>query len=134
MKKYSYQREVILSELRSVSTHPTATAIYDMVRAKIPNISLGTVYRNLSMLSDYGIILKITAGDGIERFDGNPNPHYHFCCHECGSVSDLDLPPFQELDLKVQKLSGNIVQKHSLIFYGICSDCLHEKEVNKNAV
>jgi len=123
MRKYSYQREAIITELSSVTSHPTASEIYEMVRKRIPNISLGTVYRNLSQLSEDGQILRITTGEGTERFDATVSDHYHFCCDGCGCVSDLNLPPLDELNSMVENSSGAKVARHSLIFYGVCPTC-----------
>ena len=124
MRKFSQQRAAIIEELSSVTSHPTASEIYNMVRRRIPNISLGTVYRNLSMLADDGAILRITTGEGTERFDADTSDHYHFCCSSCGRVSDLALPFCGELNRSVEELTGAHVQRHSLIFYGECADCV----------
>lgn len=122
MKKYSRQRETILAELSSVVTHPTASEVYDMVRLKLPNISLGTVYRNLSVLSEGGVVQRITTGDGSERFDANPNNHYHFCCTKCGSVSDVDMP-VMDINAKAEMATGCKIFRHSLVLYGHCAEC-----------
>ena len=80
--KYSRQREAIKSYLASTTSHPTADTVYMHVRKEFPNISLGTVYRNLNLLTDLGEAVKITTPDGADRFDGNTNPHYHFWLSE----------------------------------------------------
>ena len=91
MKNYSRQREAILSVLRSTDTHPTANWIYTKVRETIPNISLGTVYRNLLDLSNSGEIICIDVGDGSLHYDGDIFPHLHLCCKNCNSVTDAKL-------------------------------------------
>ena len=91
MKNYSRQREAIINVLRSTDTHPTAGWIYEKVREEIPNISLGTVYRNLSALSEAGEILSINVGDGYEHFDGDISPHLHLYCRECEKIFDQRL-------------------------------------------
>jgi Fur family peroxide stress response transcriptional regulator len=116
------QREMILKVLRSTDTHPTADWIYQQVRESLPNISLGTVYRNLRTLVENGEILELSYGSTFSRFDGNPENHYHFTCEKCGNVYDLDLPVRKELDEAVEKL-GMKVQSHRLEFYGICHNC-----------
>ena len=126
MKKYSHQREAIREALMSVKTHPTAAEIYDMVREHIPNISLGTVYRNLSMLAAEGEILRISTGEGTERYDATTASHCHFVCSQCGGVSDLDLPS-DDLDRMAEMASGSSVERHSLIFYGTCAECISER-------
>ncbi len=70
--------------MHSTDTHPTASAVYNEVRKVIPNISLGTVYRNLAALSEEGVILSLSVGDGYEHFDGNSAPHAHLHCKRCG--------------------------------------------------
>ena len=90
MIKRSRQREAIRQCLTGRYDHPTAETVYMSIKDEFPNISLGTVYRNLSLLSDLGEIQKITVSGGPDRFDGNPAPHYHFSCRECGCVMDLD--------------------------------------------
>ncbi len=82
MKNYSRQREAILQVLRSTDTHPSASAVHNEVRKLIPNISLGTVYRNLAALAEDGVCLP-SVGDGYEHFDGNASPHAHLHCKQC---------------------------------------------------
>jgi len=83
------QRNRILEVLRSTDTHPTASRVYDEVRDLIPNISLGTVYRNLSVLESQGYIQKISCSDAEDRYDATVEPHIHYYCTSCGSVSDV---------------------------------------------
>lgn len=123
-RRYSRQRECILEALRRTKRHPSASSIYDEVRKEIPNISLGTVYRNLSELSLSGEILKIEAGDGTERYDGNPSQHYHMVCKKCHSVIDIELDYISELDRKVKELSGAEIDYHSVLFSGVCEKCI----------
>ena len=87
--KYSRQRESIKENLMNRYDHPTAETVYLDVKKDYPNISLGTVYRNLSLLSEIGEIQKISSSNGPERFDGNPKPHFHFFCRKCGQVTDI---------------------------------------------
>ena len=82
MLKRSKQRESIKKFLISRYDHPTAETVYMNIKEEFPNISLGTVYRNLSLLADIGEIQKLSTGIGPDRFDGNPKPHYHFICKE----------------------------------------------------
>ncbi len=117
------QRQTILNVLRSTTSHPTADWIYEEVRKTIPNISLGTVYRNLGILTTMGEILELNFGSTYSRYDGNPNNHYHFCCSQCGNVYDLTLPLLQSIDTEVMEKSGHIVKNHRMEFYGICENC-----------
>ena len=121
MKNYSRQREAILDVLRSTDTHPTANWIYTKVREVIPNISLGTVYRNLSALSKSGEILSINVGDGFEHFDGDIRPHAHLHCQNCDCITDawLESDPLAEIAVK-----NNFEPRLSVyVVYGICENC-----------
>lgn len=121
--KYSRQRLAILNELKSRFDHPTADTIYAKVRKTIPNISLGTVYRNLAFLAQQGDIIKIPATAGSEHFDGNPAPHYHFKCNVCGSVSDVAVDLMENLTEMAGRLVDGVVTGHSIMFEGKCRAC-----------
>ena len=121
--KHSKQRDAILEVLHSTKAHPTADAIYEEVRKKIPNISLGTVYRNLAKLSEDNTIIKVNAGTGVEHFDGTPTPHYHVVCTECGAIDDIDAAPLEEVNLWAAKKFKGEIYKHSTIFFGKCERC-----------
>ena len=85
------QRQVILEELSKVTSHPTANEVYDMVRRRLPRIGLGTVYRNLELMADVGVILKLEVGGTQKRFDATVEPHYHVRCTSCGKVNDIEI-------------------------------------------
>lgn len=121
--KHSKQREAILSELRSRKDHPTAEDLYFTLKAEMPNLSLGTVYRNLNMLASDGVILKISF-EGADRYDGNKELHYHFQCLECGRVTDVDMPTFDDINSKAQAYAKGRIDTHELIFSGLCDECL----------
>lgn len=127
MIKYSRQRESILNNLLSRYDHPTADMVYESVRTRQPNISLGTVYRNLSQLAESGQILKITTGIGPDRFDGHTHEHVHFICTACGNVYDMDYLPRERLTEEAAKaLSANgQIDGYHLQFYGRCQNCLN---------
>ncbi len=120
--KYSRQRESIKRFLMSRYDHPTADTIYLHVQEEFPNISLGTVYRNLSLLTELGEIIKITT-DGPDRFDGNVKPHSHFLCRKCHSLLDVHLDNESFIDQQAQKNFPGTIDGHSILYYGICSDC-----------
>ncbi len=122
-RRYSKQREAILGALRSTKSHPSANMVYDMVRGEIPNISLGTVYRNLSELVAEGEVIKIDAGDGMEHYDGYNKPHYHMFCKECKSVSDIDIEYSGGMDAAAAKESGAEIEYHNVVFMGVCKNC-----------
>lgn len=122
--KYSRQREAILKLLKDRIDHPTADTLYEDVRKVIPNISLGTVYRNLAMLSKNGDILKISMADGSDRFDGNVMPHYHFTCNKCGAVSDIHMPQAEELNKNAACYADGVIENHFIMFNGCCNACM----------
>lgn len=128
--KYSRQRESIKEYLASTKEHPTADMVYSHVRENFPNISLGTVYRNLNLLSEIGEAIKITTPDGGDRFDGCTTPHYHFFCTECGSVLDLEMEDISYINEVAGKNFDGIVEQHNTIFFGRCGNCLKNKKIN----
>ena len=128
MQKYSRQREIIINCLKNRYDHPSANMVYDSVREEIPNISLGTVYRNLTKLAEDGTIQRIAINNSADRFDWNEESHYHFRCEECDSLIDLDFKPDSQ-DTILSTIEGEVPQVNSyqLIFSGICCDCLKKK-------
>lgn len=117
------QRRVILQELCQMTSHPTAAELYGVVRQRLPRISLGTVYRNLEVLHDDGLILKMEFSGAETRFDGNTKKHYHVRCTECGKVSDVfSLEPHQTPE-QPQELAGYLVTGHRLEYFGVCPGC-----------
>lgn len=123
MIKHSKQRDAILDYLHSTKSHPTAETVYENVREHIPNISLGTVYRNLNMLADAGDILRLSCGGTSDRYDGNPEQHYHFLCRECERVSDLEMEGLTHINVIAGANFGGTVEGHFTYFYGKCPDC-----------
>ena len=111
MIKRSRQRDAIRQNLMNRYDHPTAETVYMDIKKDFPNISLGTVYRNLSLLSDLGEIQKITTGVGPDRFDGNPRPHCHFQCRTCGDVLDIHFEHQQELTNHAAKNFPGVIEE-----------------------
>lgn len=126
--KYSRQREELYRILSSVKTHPTADWLYSELRKVIPNVSLGTVYRNLNLLNEAGMIQKIEVGTPTDHFDANADNHYHFVCTKCEKVQDLDMPILSELDEQAKTCIDGTICGHSLLFYGVCHECQKKKE------
>ena len=124
MIKYSRQRECIKQFLASRHDHPTAETVYINVKQDFPNISLGTVYRNLSLLTELGEIQKISTGIGPDRFDGNPAPHYHFFCRKCGCVMDLDMEGIDHINILARSQFDGEIEGNITYFYGKCANCL----------
>lgn len=122
--KYSRQRESIKNYLLNTSSHPTADMVYLHVKETFPNISLGTVYRNLNLLVDMGEIIKITTPDGADRFDGCTTPHYHFFCTDCGCMMDLDMEPLTQINTLAGENFPGKIEAHTITFYGRCESCM----------
>src|SRR3989338_3546915 len=97
LRRKSKQRKIILDELKKLKTHPRADLLFKIVRKKLPNISFGTVYRNLNLLRDRGEVLELTCGKHGCRYDGTATNHYHFSCLKCGRVFYLDQPGLRDL-------------------------------------
>ena len=117
------QRRFILEELDAPGRHPTADAVYQQVRLRIPNISLGTVYRNLEVLSQAGMIRKLHIGSGQKRYDRTLHKHYHVRCVQCGRISDLPAGPFGDLDATAGENTSFDIMGHELEFEGLCGQC-----------
>ena len=121
--KYSRQREAIKEFLMTRKDHPTADTVYSSIRQDFPNISLGTVYRNLTLLSDLGEIQRLHVGDGVDHFDADTSKHYHFICQKCGAVIDLKLDSLDYINnLAGVGFDGQIAGSITY-FYGLCGDC-----------
>lgn len=121
------QRMVILDELRKVSSHPTADELYRIVRKILPHISLGTVYRNLEILSKMGLILKLEIDGNQKRFDGNKEKHHHIRCINCNRVFDIN-PETIKIDYSSDNPEGCKIIDYSFHFIGLCKEC------NKNSI
>ena len=116
--RYSFQREVIYNNVMSRKDHPTAEQIYEDVKKEIPNISLGTVYRNLNFLADEGKILKVDLEKSV--FDSTLEVHNHMLCEKCRRIVDVDVD-FDKVNF-FDKI-GNIITKADIRFTGICAQC-----------
>ncbi len=127
MMKYSRQREAIKAYLMERQDHPTAEMVYMSVRETNPKISLGTVYRNLSLLVSLGEIQKICCGDGVERYDANVTPHYHYHCTNCGRVVDVPMEQVSPIQMLLGEDFPEEVEGYTVLFHGTCRDC-REKE------
>ncbi len=124
--KYSKQRELIKDFLCTRKDHPTADIVYTNVRQQYPNISLGTVYRNLTLLSDMGEIQRLRLGDGVDHFDADTSPHNHFVCRQCGCVLDLSMESIDHITETAGKNFSGKIEGHITYFYGICENCCRD--------
>ncbi len=123
VNKYSRQREAIKEFLCNTNEHPTADTVYMNIRETFPNISLGTVYRNLNLLADQGEIARINCQDGCDRYDGNSKLHYHFLCRSCGKVIDIEMESIEHINVIAGVGFAGKVEGHVTFFYGKCQEC-----------
>lgn len=121
-KRYSRQRELIYQAVMASKEHPTAEMVYQWLKPACPNLSLGTVYRNLNLLAEEGILVRMPFP--VERYDGDTYPHSHFRCKDCGRVFDL-VPDYEvALDRAAEQAApGFRVEGHDLTFTGYCPEC-----------
>ena len=122
-RRMTKQRKVILEELKKVTSHPTADLLHQMVRKRLPGISIATVYRNLEILSAEGLVLKMDVAGTQRRFDGTPENHYHIRCAHCGRVDDVHIEPMWSIEEAAGKSCGYRVLSHTVEFTGICPEC-----------
>ena len=121
--RHSRKRDAVYQVLAESRSHPTAEQIYNRLKPDWPDLSIGTVYRNLSLFKDEGKAIIVGVVDGQERFDGNVQPHNHLFC-SCGAVIDIsDVELDSEIDLKASNLSGCEITGHEIIFHGFCPEC-----------
>lgn len=124
--KYSRQRESIKEFLMTRTDHPTADVVYENMKLIYPNISLGTVYRNLSLLADIGEIKKLPSFAGADHFDGRTDQHCHFMCTRCNKIIDMDSEAIHHIMEAAGKEFKGEISDYSARFFGICEDCLKE--------
>ncbi len=121
--KFSKQRELILNYILNSHEHLTADTIYADLKKDNPELSLGTVYRNLTKLTEIGAIKKVSLPNQVDKFDKNLDPHAHFICDECGSITDINIPGIDEFLDKVSKDDGISIRKYDLTLNGTCKKC-----------
>ena len=119
--RHSHQRDMIYEYLLQTKEHPSADMVYEELKSKIPNLSLGTVYRNLKLLEELGMVRKVTTLNNVERYDAYCEDHVHFVCSKCGKI--IDLPKLTEEVKSNFNAVGHDVEWVSLILGGTCSDC-----------
>ena len=127
--RHSHQRDMIYNYMLSTKEHPSAEMIYEELKKEEPNLSLGTVYRNLKLLEELGMVKKVTSVNNVERYDAMTSDHLHFVCDKCGCV--VDLPNFDNNEVKA-KFEGKInakIEWVNIILGGVC-DCCRKKDLN----
>lgn len=117
------QRHAVLEYLLNAMTHPTADDIYKALEGKFPNMSVATVYNNLRVLKEIGLVRELTYGDSSSRFDCNTSDHYHIICNDCGKIVDFHYPTLEEVESLAEQVAGFDISHHRLELYGICEDC-----------
>ena len=131
-RNFSAKREAIYEALASTKSHPTAEWVYQKLKPDIPDLSLGTVYRNLTVFKEIGLAKSVGVVNGQERFDADMSPHPHFVCNNCCMVMDISSgKSFTDVNVYdyIHKKFGAKVQSHSVTFFGLCSECTEKKDV-----
>lgn len=126
--KYSKQRQTILEIIQNRCDHPTAQTIYEQVKTIIPNISLGTVYRNLNSLYENGLINRVQIPNHKDRFDYNINDHAHVYCLNCNEIFDLSKKLLKDIDKIIEDNLEFTILSNNLVFLGICNECRRKEE------
>src|SRR5262247_2391694 len=118
-------RHAVLEVVRGIKTHPTAEEIHRLVTRRAPRVSLGTVYRNLRLLVDAGLLGELPGPRA--RFDANTRAHHHFTCLYCGSIADVEAPVAEPhsraLSKRVEARTGLAITHHRIDFFGRCQEC-----------
>lgn len=123
-KNFSKKREAIYKTLCSTKLHPSAEWVYNNLKEEYPDLSLGTVYRNMNMFKEQGMAMSVGTVGGQERFDGNTKPHAHFICNKCGKITDIEQISYNyQADEILRQVSGCQVDFHLSYFYGVCEEC-----------
>lgn len=126
-RRNTFQRQLIMEIICNVDNHPTADEIYQQILLRYSNISKATVYRNLNLLAEMGMIKKIECPGQPDRYDRSVKPHYHAQCLRCGRFIDVLMPYNKIMDMEASKASGFDIEKHEIIFEGICPNCRKEQ-------
>ncbi len=127
------QRQLILDELKKTSFHPTAYDVYELVRKRLPNISLGTVYRNLDVLAANGLVRILELGRGQRRFDADLHDHYHVRCENCDRVENVPFEPLERLEKSIRESTDYHITGYHLEFLGICPGCGAQKTTPRDS-
>ena len=117
------QRRAILHAMRSTTAHPTAMDVFDRVRGELPNITLATVYRNLSVLQELGLVVEVSTPGPASRYDAVIDSHLHIVCIRCGRVDDVSVEDGVDIDEPVARQTGYKVVGHSTTYQGVCPQC-----------
>jgi Fur family peroxide stress response transcriptional regulator len=122
-RKFSRKREAIMEAIQSTRCHPTAQWVYEQLKPRIPDLSLGTVYRNINLFMREGRLISVGVLNGEEHFDAFTAPHPHFVCERCGKVFDLPCPCGEAPVSFAEDTGGFLPDFRKTVFYGICPEC-----------
>lgn len=122
-KRNTLQRSLVLDAVRRLANHPSAEEVYEQTARLHPDISKATVYRNLNVLAQEGVLRRLSVANAADRFDHNTTKHYHLKCICCGNFGDVALPYMEDLDRKVEQETGYALNNHAIIFEGLCPVC-----------
>src|SRR5690625_3469740 len=125
------QRHAVLEYLMNSMSHPTADEIYKALEGKFPNMSVATVYNNLRVLREVGLVRELTYGDTSSRFEPNMSDHYHVICNSCGKIVDFQYPVLNEVESLAEQITDFDVSHHRLEIYGVCKECQEETVAEK---
>jgi len=126
-RKHSVKRDRIMELLKGSKEHPTADWVYERLKKEFPDLSLGTVYRNLRILTEEGHIFSIRNGSTFDRFDADLEPHQHLTCERCGKVMDIEIPLDESVLRQLEEETGYQLSEPQISIFGICPDCLNKK-------
>ena len=128
-KRNTIQRQLVIAAVRFLADHPTAEEVYDRITMEYPDISKGTVYRNLNSLVESGLLGKVSVPSGADRFDHILARHYHIKCNHCGNFMNVEnFDYFHDLDDKLATATGFKMEHHDIVFSGLCPECQKHKE------
>lgn len=137
-KRNTIQRQLVIAAVRFLANHPTAEEVYDRITMEYPDISKGTVYRNLNSLVESGLLSKVSVPSGADRFDHILARHYHIKCTACGKFSNVEnFDYIPDMDAKVAAVTGYKMNHHDIVFSGICPECQkleQERGENENVL
>jgi Fur family peroxide stress response transcriptional regulator len=130
LRRNSRQRERIYQAIKASKAHPTARDVYEELKGEMPSLSLGNVYRNITILLEEGRVQGGEFGGSSVRYDADTTGHYHFVCETCGAVSDFAMPEQAQLTAAARRLSPHRILGHTIRFFGVCADCAAGKKAN----
>lgn len=131
-KRNTIQKKIVLDALKEMGNHPTAEMVYDHIKERFPTVSRATVFRNLKSLAEDGEILHVPMLDSADRYDEMNTDHYHFKCTKCNKVFDVNMPYFNDISSNITGMDNFHIKSHSIIFSGLCPECLEEDKSCQN--